>query len=145
VPTVVFTIGYEGRQPDDLLDTLKRAGVDRLVDVRELPLSRRKGFSKTGLATMLESAGIAYDHVKPLGTPKQFRDLYKSRRQAEGEAGYREHLFGDAYPYLIELADSLEGTRSCLLCFEADHAECHRAVIVEALEERIPELEVKNL
>lgn len=144
--TTLFTIGYEGRQLDDLIDTLRRHRVERVVDVRELPLSRRKGFSKTGLGTSLEGAGISYEHIKPLGTPKPLRDMYKSGRVAEGEAGYREHLHGVAHPYLAELADSVEdGPVSCLLCYEAKPDECHRSVIVEGLSELIAELQVEHL
>lgn len=54
----VFTVGYEGWAVDDFIGVLKLAGVDRVVDVRELPLSRCKGFSKTKLSGALQAAGI---------------------------------------------------------------------------------------
>jgi uncharacterized protein (DUF488 family) len=41
----VLTIGYEGVSLADFLATLKAAGVQLLLDIRELPISRRKGFS----------------------------------------------------------------------------------------------------
>jgi uncharacterized protein (DUF488 family) len=66
----LFTIGHEGRSLDELVDELARAGVNRLVDVRQLPLSRRRGFSKTALGETLHIAGIEYVHVKALGNPK---------------------------------------------------------------------------
>ncbi|MHB8473742.1 MAG: hypothetical protein ACYDC8_13035 [Gammaproteobacteria bacterium] len=40
----LFTIGYEGTALDDFMRTLKAAKIDGLLDVRELPMSRRKGF-----------------------------------------------------------------------------------------------------
>jgi len=49
----VFTIGYEGRQPDELIAMLRAHRVDRLIDVRERPSSRRKGFSKSALRDAL--------------------------------------------------------------------------------------------
>jgi Protein of unknown function, DUF488 len=55
----LFTVGYEGRSIDELVDALPGAGVERLVDVRELPLSRRRGFSKTALGDALRRAGIS--------------------------------------------------------------------------------------
>src|SRR5215208_2853638 len=65
-PTV-FTIGYEQHaEPSSLVDALRTAGVRRLVDVRELPLSRRRGFSKTALAAALATAEIEYQHVREL-------------------------------------------------------------------------------
>ncbi len=57
----LFTIGYEGAQLADFLATLACHRVSVVVDVRELPLSRRKGFSKNRLA----AAGFCY-----------FRDLF---------------------------------------------------------------------
>jgi len=69
----LFTIGYQGSTPSDLIDRLLGAGVERVVDVRELPLSRRRGFSKSPLAAALTSAGIRYEHVRALGNPKPNR------------------------------------------------------------------------
>ena len=56
----ILTIGYEGASVEGFLQTLKASGVTQLLDVRELPLSRRKGFSKNALASMLILAGIGY-------------------------------------------------------------------------------------
>lgn len=141
----LFTIGYENhRTPDSLIAALVEAGVRRLVDVRELPLSRRRGFSKTLLSAALEDANIDYEHVRALGNPKPFRDLYKSGHVAEGERRYREHLQTGSYPALVELAETLDEA-TCLLCFEAAHEACHRSVIIEALEERLGTIEVVHL
>jgi uncharacterized protein (DUF488 family) len=145
MPTL-FTIGYEQhRSPSSLIDALREAGVQRLVDVRELPLSRRRGFSKTALATALDDAGIKYEHVRALGNPKPYRDLYKEGRVREGEKRYRKHLHNGSYPALVELGETLDDSATCLLCFEADHDACHRSVIVEALDDRLDELDVVHL
>jgi uncharacterized protein (DUF488 family) len=144
MPTL-FTIGYENhRTPDSLIATLRHAGVRRLVDVRELPLSRKRGFSKTPLAAALEGADIEYEHVRALGNPKPYRDLYRSGKVAEGERRYRKHLHNGSYGALIELGDTLDDS-TCLLCFEAAHEECHRSIIVDALEERLGHINVVHL
>jgi uncharacterized protein (DUF488 family) len=144
--TTVFTIGYENHAtPDSLIETLRDAGVRRLVDVRELPLSRKRGFSKTSLAAALEDADIEYQHVRALGNPKPYRDLYKAGRVAEGERRYRKHLHNGSYRSLIELGETLDDGATCLLCFEAAHEACHRRVIIEALEERLGDVEVVHL
>ena len=49
----LFTIGYEGTTMDEFITALQRAGVERVIDVRALPLSRRPGFSKTPLTGAL--------------------------------------------------------------------------------------------
>ncbi len=52
VPALLYTLGYEGLSLAEFFDRLAQAGVSRLVDVRELPLSRRPGFSKTKRASV---------------------------------------------------------------------------------------------
>lgn len=145
VPTV-FTIGYERHgTPLTLIDALRAAGVSRLVDVRELPLSRRRGFSKTALAAALGEAKIEYEHIRPLGNPKPYRELYRSGRVEEGMERYRAHLHNGSYQALVALSATLDTSSTCLLCFEAEHEACHRAVIVDALRERLGDLDVVHL
>ena len=67
----IFTIGYEGTTVPELIAALKSRGVSQVIDVRALPLSRRPGFSKSPLKAALEEAGIAYVHLKALGTPAE--------------------------------------------------------------------------
>ncbi len=144
-PTL-FTTGYEQhRESAALIAALTTSGVRRLVDVRELPLSRRRGFSKTALRAALSDAGICYDHTRALGNPKPLRDLYKSGRQPEGEAGYRAHVRNGSAWAVDRLAETLDDGPACLMCFEADHETCHRTVIVDELRRRIPALRVVNL
>lgn len=115
------------------------------MDVRELPLSRRRGFSKTALGEALGAVGIEYVHVRALGNPKPNRERYWSGDVAGGARVYRKHLHNGSYPALLELAESLDGDAACLLCFEHDHAVCHRDVIVESLRELRPGLTVQHL
>ena len=74
----LFTIGYEKAKPAAVLDELKRATVELLVDTRAVAASRRPGFSKRQLAASLDEAGIAYVHLQKLGTPAQGRAAAKS-------------------------------------------------------------------
>lgn len=77
----LFTVGYEQRTVSELLGALREAGARTLIDVRELPLSRRKGFSKTKLGEAAREAGLAYEHVRLLGNPKPYRQLYLTETQ----------------------------------------------------------------
>jgi uncharacterized protein (DUF488 family) len=142
----LYTIGYECHQtPASLTTTLNAAGITRLVDVRELPISRRKGFAKTALAAALATAGIGYEHERALGNPKPSRDLYRSGRQREGERQYLKHLRNGSADAVDALARTLGREATCVMCFEHDHSRCHRALIVDELRERIPNLRVKHL
>lgn len=49
-----------------------------MVDVRELPLSRKKGVSKSAFGAALSAHGIAYLHAPALGCPKPIRNQYKA-------------------------------------------------------------------
>jgi uncharacterized protein (DUF488 family) len=57
-PEAICTIGYEGGTIDALIRTLRQAQVELVLDIRAAPVSRKKGFSKTQLATHLSEAGI---------------------------------------------------------------------------------------
>jgi uncharacterized protein (DUF488 family) len=141
----LYTLGYEGLSLAEFLNRLARAGVSRLVDVRELPLSRRPGFSKTKLAAALRELGIEYVHARPLGNPKPNRERYWAGDVEGGAEVYRRHLHHDSYPALKELADGLDEEPTCLMCFERDHELCHRAVIVESLADLRPDVSVEHL
>lgn len=60
----VFTIGYEGRTINDFLADLRANDIKLLADVREAPTSRKRGFSKSALASALQDAGIDYLHLR---------------------------------------------------------------------------------
>lgn len=141
----LFTIGYEGREVADFVDGLRNARITRVVDVRELPLSRRRGFSKSKLADALERAGITYEHVRELGNPKPLRDRFKSGDVDGGARAYRAHLHNGSKAALLELAESIDDGRTCLLCVEHSHVDCHRSIIAGALAERLPRLAVVHL
>ena len=64
MPTAALhTIGYEGSSIEDFLATLTHVGIDLLIDVRDVPISRKKGFSKNGLAQQLRAQGVDYLHL----------------------------------------------------------------------------------
>ena len=87
-PTL-WTIGYQQLWPDALVAELEAAGIQRLLDVRLRPQSRRPGMSKTRLGAMLSDHGIAYEHRRPLGTPPDIRWLYKAAGRAPRSCAWR--------------------------------------------------------
>ena len=138
--SVTYTIGYAGRTVPEFVQLLEDAGVDRVVDVRALPLSRRKGFSKTALGAALAEHGIEYVHIRAAGNP--YRDQKNDIKRCL--TLYSGHL--DANPdVVIELEAVLDGHQAALLCFEADACECHRSVIVERLVAKAPGRAVRHL
>jgi uncharacterized protein (DUF488 family) len=130
----LFTIGYEAATQGDVIGRLKAAGVETLVDVRAVAASRRAGFSKTLLGQSLNAEGIEYRHLRALGTPKAGREAAKKGYIREMRAIFADHLAEPASQLqLAELRALAADRRVALLCFEADHAGCHRAVLAEQL------------
>jgi uncharacterized protein (DUF488 family) len=145
MPTL-WTIGYERLLPPELVAELQHAGVERVIDVRYRPQSRRPGMSKTRLGDLLGAHGIAYEHRKPLGTPPDLRHDFHAGRLEQARAGYRAHVTSTAPEALDQLAAELEhGPCTALLCLEADPAGCHRRVLAELLSERLAGLTVVDL
>ena len=130
----IYTIGYEATTMADFLAALKAAGVERVIDVRALPLSRRPGFSKTTLAASLAEVGIGYVHLKALGTPKAGRDAAKRGDVATLEAVYASQLaLPEAQVQAAKMLDLAQEQPSALLCFERDPCHCHRTLLLAAV------------
>lgn len=128
------TIGYEAATQDQVIQRLKDAGVEVLIDVRAVAASRRAGFSKGVLAASLAAAGIDYVHLRQLGTPKAGRDAVRHGRVAEMHAIYEAHLSEPgAQLELAKAAEIAGGRKAALLCYEADHRHCHREIVAERL------------
>ena len=139
----LFTIGYEGATQAEVVAALQTAGVERVIDVRAVPLSRRPGFSKNVLAAGLSEAGIDYVLLKALGTPPEGREAARKGRHEVLARVYAEQLetpeAAVAAQQMIELA---EEKPSALLCFERDPAGCHRTLLWRAV---TPDAEVVDL
>jgi uncharacterized protein (DUF488 family) len=145
VPTV-WTIGYERLLPLELVAELEAAGVQRVIDVRYRPQSRRPGMSKTRLGELLGDHRIAYEHRRALGTPPDLRWLFHAGRLSEAAPAYAAHLERTAPGELDALADELpRAPRTALMCLEEDPATYHRRVLTDALRARRPGLEVVDL
>ena len=135
----IATIGYEGASVPRFLDALREGKVELLVDVRAVASSRRPGFAKTALAANVNSVGIDYLHLRALGTPADGRAAARAGRTSEMQRIFREQLATDeAQAQLAHVADLVRaGKQVCLLCFEADAAQCHRALVADALSTRL--------
>jgi uncharacterized protein (DUF488 family) len=118
--SALFTIGYEGRALDELIAILQASRVECVIDIRELPLSRRRGFSKTPLGDALRTAGIEYVHLRSAGNP--------FRREDDALAKYAHYVRG-ADAVIGEVAEAARGRRAALLCYEAEPTECHRSLL----------------
>lgn len=145
-PMRLFTIGYEGTEIADFIEHLLRAGVSTVVDVRDLPLSRKRGFSKNGLRSALGENGLEYVHCRALGAPKPLRDaLRQGGSWSQYTIGY-EAVLNANQDAIAELARQVEGGDSiALLCFEADERTCHRSLVARAVRACRPAIAIQHL
>src|SRR5262245_19726302 len=130
----IFTIGYEQTTMAEFLAALKSAGVEQVIDVRALPLSRRPGFSKTPLRSALEEVGIGYVHLKALGTPADGRTAARAGKQEDLERIYAGQLeLPEAIVQAEQMRELALERPSAILCFEREPAQCHRSLLLDAV------------
>ena len=124
---LLCTVGYENATFPAFMATLHGAGVRRVIDVRDLPLSRRPGFSKRQLAAGLAEGGIGYVHLRALGTPPAGREANRRKHWPLFWQIVNDRLAtAEAALDLARAAELAADAPSCLLCYEADPAICHR-------------------
>jgi len=117
----VKTIGHSNHPIERFVELLKAGGVDRLVDVRSTPWSRRHPqFGQKNLARSLAEVGIAYLHEgQALGGKPQAGGSY-DQLAARPE-------FNAALDRVI---DGARDSVLCLMCAEKEPLDCHRTVLV---------------
>lgn len=129
----IFTIGYEGATVAEFIAALKRAGVERLIDVRAVPNSRRPGFSKTPLRNSLTEEGIEYVHLRALGTPADGRAAARAGRLEDLKRIYAGQLeLPEAMAEAAQMVALASEKPSALLCYEREPAGCHRTLLLKS-------------
>lgn len=130
-----FTMGYEGRSTDELLESIRAAGVRCVLDIRYNPVSMyRPELSKANFQRHLNYLGIEYFHIRDWGVPRHIRE-------AAAKAGSRECIWEWYDEHVVEpnFVKNLHrflnlGHRAAMMCMECDPTECHRHRIFLALE-----------
>ena len=134
----IFTTGYEGLSLQNLTEMILDNDIEQLIDVREIALSRKKGFSKGLLSSHLDHTGVTYKHLPSLGSPKSIRHkLREDKNYKTFFHQYKKHLKNKN---ALETITGLEGIakvqRTVLMCYEQDNKKCHRSTVADVLEKR---------
>ena len=136
--STLFTIGYQGLSQEDFFKRIVSNGVETVIDVRAVPHSRKKGFSKKGLALRSSELGIRYEHIGSLGTPEDIRKEFKANGDFEEFTElYLNNLAGEI-DTISNLSDKIMTSVCCLLCYEKAASECHRSIVAKEVAKRIP-------
>ena len=130
----IFTIGYENATVGEFIAALEAAKVERVIDIRAVPNSRRPGFSKTPLRNALAEAGIEYVHLRALGTPADGRAAARAGRHGDLVRIYAGQLeLPEAMAESAQMLDLAAEKPSALLCYERDPLQCHRTLLIDTV------------
>lgn len=145
---MLYTIGVYGFDADTFLDTLRRADVRLLLDVRQRRGVRGPAYAWANsrrLQAALDQAGIGYQHHLELAPTTELRQLQYAEddRQGVGKRSRRQLAPDYARRYTTEIlapADldpivsglPTQGS-AVLLCVERDAEACHRSLIAQRL------------
>ncbi len=131
---VLFTSGYAGLSIEQFLLRLRSHGITMVIDVRQLPISRKHDFSKSQLRQTLEDNGFSYVHFPQLGSPAELRaQLKQGLDLAVFFARYEAHLDQQVEP-LYELLELVRREPCCLICVESSPQQCHRSHVAARIQ-----------
>lgn len=131
----LYTIGYEGRDIDEFVSLLKDHRVTRLIDVREIAFSRKKGFSKSRLQDRLHEEKIEYVHIKALGSPSEIRNKLKEDWDYKYFFKAFSSYLHDNWWAIEQAHDYLSDGINCIMCFESHPYQCHRSTVADKIKE----------
>lgn len=143
----IYTIGFVGKSARVFFETLEKAGIRRLIDVRLRNTSQLAGFAKKDdLIFFLERILQAeYYHELLLAPPEELLRAYQGKRCSweEYEGRFLEILRERA----IEKRISREffEVPTVLLCSEASPERCHRRLVAEYLRQQWGGVEIVHL
>jgi uncharacterized protein (DUF488 family) len=142
----IFTVGHSTRSLDQLVDLLRKNGIELLADVRTAPGSGRvPQFNRLELERSLTEHGIRYVHLAKLGGLRRPRsDSTNGGWRNSSFRGYADYM---QEPSFLESLDGLialaQDSTVAIMCAEAVPWRCHRNLIADALTVR--GLEVRHI
>ena len=144
----IYTIGFTQTTAADFFGRLKRAHVERLLDVRLNNRSQLAGFAKRDdLAFFLdELLGAKYEHAPLLAPTQEILDAFKKQKDMSWDEYERRFLELLTDRQIESKLDprSFE-RRTVLLCSEAQPDQCHRRLVLDYLGDHWPHVRAVHL
>lgn len=135
----ILTIGHSTRSIDEFVELLRQHGVERLVDIRTIPRSRRNPqFNSEALARSLKRESIGYTHIKELGGLRHARkDSINTGWRNASFRGYADYMQTEEFASAVgDLLQLCREKRCAVMCAEAVPWRCHRSLLADALAAR---------
>lgn len=143
----IYTIGFTKKTAAQFFETLKRAGIRRLIDVRLNNTSQLAAFAKRDdLEYFLrEICGAEYRHEPVLAPTPEILDAYKHKKITweQYENRFRALLAQRAAERNVNR--QLFDVPAVLLCSEPKAERCHRRVAAEYLASHWGEVRIVHL
>jgi uncharacterized protein (DUF488 family) len=135
VKTRLVTVGHGTAAAEELAGLLTGAGIERLVDVRTAPGSRRSPqFARAAMASWLPAAGVAYRWDRELGgwrKPAPGSVNHALRHPAF--RGYADHMRTPPFwAALDRLLAEAAAAPTAAMCSETLWWRCHRRLLADA-------------
>ncbi len=142
----IFTIGFTKKSAETFFTTLKKAGVNRVIDVRLNNVSQLAGFSKRDDLNyfLREIVNIDYIHRPELAPTQEIIDAFR-KRKGPWDDFEREFLALIAQRRIESELTPADLDGSCLLCSEETPEHCHRRLVAEYLQSKWDGVEIHHL
>lgn len=135
-PLTLWSIGHSNQSLASFLELLRAHELERVVDVRRYPVSRRHPhFARDSLALALPRAGIRYLHLADLGGHCEAAPSSPHIALPPGPfRGYADHMGTPAFEAALrQLVALLRERRTAVMCAEARWSDCHRRLLCDRL------------
>lgn len=133
--TTLFTQGHGTSDAQTFADWLRAAGVERVVDVRRFPGSRRwPWFGAAEMAIWLPEHGLAYVPATELGGRREpLPDSPNVILRERGFRGYADYMATEPFrAAFARLLDEAAESPTAIVCSETPWWRCHRRLISDA-------------
>lgn len=133
--TVLFTIGHGATAAEQFLERCRRAGLERIVDVRSAPGSRRHPhFGRAEMERWLPAAGVGYRWEPGLGGFRQpLAASVNTGLRHPAFRGYADHMARPEFrAALAGVLQEARSARTAVMCSETLWWRCHRRLIADA-------------
>jgi uncharacterized protein (DUF488 family) len=135
----VLTAGHGTANREELAGLFVRASIDRVVDVRRFPGSRRNpDVASDAMSQWLPEAGVAYRWDPRLGGRRQLPTGHDPGVdgwwQVPAFRAFASHMRTDEFHEgMTELLVDAESATTVIMCSETLWWRCHRRLIADAL------------
>ena len=133
--TCLFTVGHGTLAAGAFASLLREAAIERVVDVRIAPSSRRHPqFRRESMQEWLARSGLAYRWEKDLGGRRPpAPDSPHGAIENPGFRGYADHMMGAVFHAALDrVLEEARQAPTAVMCAESVWWRCHRRMVADA-------------